>query len=60
MGVILRAHSVRGEPRLQRKASGEVVTLHPVQCRGKAANYPPVGGAPTIRRGPTMYIVLVS
>jgi len=29
------------------------------QCRGKAAPYRPVGGAPTIRRGPTIYIVLV-
>jgi len=27
MGVILRAHSVRGEPRIQRNASGEVATL---------------------------------
>jgi len=26
MGVVLRAHSVRGEPRIQRNASGEVAT----------------------------------
>jgi len=25
-GVVLRAHSVRGEPRIQRNASGEVAT----------------------------------
>jgi len=30
------------------------------QCRGKAAQYLRSGGAPTIRRGPTIYIVLVS
>jgi len=27
MGVVLHAHSIRGEPRLQRNASGEVATL---------------------------------
>jgi len=27
-GVILRAHSVRGDPRIQRKASGEVATVY--------------------------------
>ena len=27
MGVVLRAHSVRGEPRIQRNASGEVATV---------------------------------
>jgi len=27
-GVVLRAHSVRGEPRIQRNASGEVKTVH--------------------------------
>jgi len=27
MGVVLRAHSVRGEPRNQRNASGEVATV---------------------------------
>jgi len=26
MGVVLRAHSVRGEPRIERNASGEVAT----------------------------------
>jgi len=26
MGVVPRAHSVRGEPRIQRNASGEVAT----------------------------------
>jgi len=26
-GVVLRAHSVRGEPRIQRNASGEVATV---------------------------------
>jgi len=29
------------------------------KCSGKAAPYPRSGGGPTIRRGPTMYIVLV-
>jgi len=28
-GVVLRAHSVRGEPRIQRNASGEVATVPP-------------------------------
>ena len=27
MGVVLHAHSVRGEPRIQRNASGEIATL---------------------------------
>jgi len=26
MGIVLRAHPVRGEPRIQRNASGEVAT----------------------------------
>jgi len=34
MGVVLRAHSVRGEPRIQRNASGEVATLPLQQGQG--------------------------
>jgi len=44
---------------LERLRSHEHSMEHIDQCRGKAAPYPPVGGA-TIRRGPRMYIVLVS
>jgi len=39
------------------------ISAHPrLQCRGKAARYPRSGGGetPTIRRSPTIYIVLVS
>jgi len=31
MGVVLRAHSVRGDPHIQRNASGKVATARPSQ-----------------------------
>jgi len=36
------------------------INVYMEQRRGKAVPYPPVGGGPTIRRDPTIYIVLVS
>jgi len=38
MGVVLRAHPVRGESRIQRNANGEVATVQTQNCKCNRTN----------------------